>query len=269
MSAADHERFIVTVQQMARLSWDEAQRATEATLTTLAQRLSSGGARDIAEQLPEELRGHLATNTDAMSMRAAEFVRRVAEREGIEDLEAAELHVHAVFDALQRFVDERELLQMESELSKDFLTLTAPMPKPGRPAAPGQPEPLGVEEFLRRVADHAATDVATARRVTDAVLETLGERIAHGEVEDLAAELAPEFRVPLQHGDAESHGRSQQMPLDEFLHRIAEREGVSPDVAPDHARAVFLTLREALPEQEISDLMAQLPSDYEPVLAGA
>jgi uncharacterized protein (DUF2267 family) len=269
VSAADHERFIVIVQQMARLSWDEAQRATEATLTTLAERLSSGGARDIAGQLPEELRGFLATDSDATSMRAAEFVRRVAQREGVDDLDAAELHVHAVFDALQRFVDERELQQMESELSKDFLTLTAPMDRSRRAAAPGAPEPLAVEEFLRRVADRAATDVATARRVTDAVLETLGERIAHGEVEDLAAALAPEFRAPLELGDAESHGRPQRMPLDEFLRRIAEREGIAPDVAPDHARAVFLTLREAVSEQEISDLLAQLPSEYEPVLAGA
>jgi uncharacterized protein (DUF2267 family) len=267
MSAADHERFVVTVQQMARLSWDEAQRATEATLTTLAERLSSGGARDIAEQLPEELRPLLATDTDAAGMTAAQFVERVAEREGSDDLAAAELHAHAVFDALQRFVDERELNQMESELPADYVTLTAPMQRPGRAEVPGQPEPLPVEEFLRRVADRAATDVATARRVTDAVLETLGERIAHGEVADLAAELAPEFREPLEQGDVESHGRAQGMPLDEFLRRVAEREGVSPELAPDHARAVFRTLREALPDREVADLVAQLPNDYEPLLA--
>ncbi|HEV7751009.1 MAG TPA: DUF2267 domain-containing protein [Baekduia sp.] len=267
MSAADHERFIVTVQQMARLSRDEAQRATEATLATLSERLSSGAVRDLAEQLPEELRPLLASDTDATGITAAEFVELVADREGVDDLAAAELHVHAVFDALQRFVDERELNQMESELSKDYVTLTAPMEKPRRPEVPGQPEPLPVEEFLRRVADRAATDVATARRVTDAVLETLGERIAHGEVADLAAELAPEFREPLEQGDVESHGRAQRMPLDEFLRRVAEREGISRELAPDHARAVFRTLREALPEREVSDLLAQLPSDYEPMLA--
>jgi uncharacterized protein (DUF2267 family) len=269
VSAADHERFIAAVQDMARLGWDAAQRATEATLTTLAERLSSGGARDIAQQLPEELRSSLETGTDATAMPAAEFVRRVAEREGLDDLEAAELHAHAVLDALQRFVDERELQQMESELSRDYVALTAPMQRPRRPAEPGAPEPLPVQEFLRRVADRAATDVVTARRVVDAVLETLGERIAHGEVEDLVAELPPELREPLQHGDAESHGRAQRMPLDEFLHRVAEREGISPQDAPDHARAVFLTLREAVPEQEITGLLAQLPRDYEPMLAEA
>jgi uncharacterized protein (DUF2267 family) len=269
VSAADHEGFIFAVQDLARVSWEDAQRATEATLSTLAERLSSGGARDIAMQLPDELRGFLATDTDATSIPAAAFVQRVAEREGIEDLEAAELHAHAVFDALQRFVDERELEQMESELSKDFATLTGPMERPRRPAEPGMAEPLPVDEFLRRVADRAATDVATARTFTAAVLETLGERIGHGEAKDLAAQLAPEFREPLQQGDANSHGRAQRMPLDEFLHRIAEREGVPPAAAPDHARAVFLTLREALSEQEIADVLAQLPRDYEPVLVEA
>jgi uncharacterized protein (DUF2267 family) len=269
VSAADHERFISTVQQMARLSWDEAQRATQATLATLAERLSSGGANDIAAQLPEELRGYLETDTDADGFSASEFIRRVAEREGVDDLDAAELHVRAVFDALQRFVDERELQQMEAELSKDYLALTAPMTKSRRPDVPHAAEPLPLDDFLRRVADRAGTDVSTARRVADAVLETLGERIAHGEVEDLAAELAPELSAALEQGDAESDGRAQRMSLDEFLHRIAEREHVAPDVAPDHARAVFLTLREAVSEKEISDLLAQLPRDYEPVLAEA
>jgi uncharacterized protein (DUF2267 family) len=45
--------------------------------------------------------------------------------------------------------------------------------------------------------------------------------------------------------------------------------GVPDDVAPEHARAVFLTLREAIPERELSNLLAQLPRDYEPVLAEA
>jgi uncharacterized protein (DUF2267 family) len=269
VSAADHERFISTVQQMARISWDEAQRATEATLTTLAERLSAGGARDIAAQLPEELRRYLETDTDADGFSPTEFIRRVAEREGVDDLDAAELHVRAVFDALQRFVDERELQQMESELSKDYLTLTAPMVKARRPEVPHAAEPLPLDDFLRRVADRAGTDVPTARRVAEAVLETLGERIAHGEVEDLAAELAPELGAALEAGDAESDGHAQRMSLDEFLRRIAEREDVAPADAPDHARAVFLTLREAVSEKEISDLLAQLPRDYEPVLAEA
>jgi uncharacterized protein (DUF2267 family) len=44
--------------------------------------------------------------------------------------------------------------------------------------------------------------------------------------------------------------------------RVAEREGATPAAAAEHARAVFATLREALPEKEFLDVTAQLPRDY-------
>jgi uncharacterized protein (DUF2267 family) len=52
------------------------------------------------------------------------------------------------------------------------------------------------------------------------------------------------------------------MTLDEFVGRVAEREGVSPDDALEHARAVLTTLREALPGDEVSDLLDELPRSY-------
>ena len=48
---------------------------------------------------------------------------------------------------------------------------------------------------------------------------------------------------------------------------IAEREGVTPNEARKHARAVFATLREAVSEKEFSDVRAQLPDDYSALLA--
>ena len=52
------------------------------------------------------------------------------------------------------------------------------------------------------------------------------------------------------------------MSLDEFVARVAEREGVSREQALDHARAVFTTLREAIPDKEWSDLLTELPRAY-------
>jgi uncharacterized protein (DUF2267 family) len=49
--------------------------------------------------------------------------------------------------------------------------------------------------------------------------------------------------------------------------RVAEREGVTPDEAREHARAVFATLREALSDKEFSDTVVQLPDDYSALLA--
>src|SRR5258708_6169560 len=42
----DYERFITTIQQKAQLSWDEAERAAQATLQTLAERLRKYEGRD-------------------------------------------------------------------------------------------------------------------------------------------------------------------------------------------------------------------------------
>jgi uncharacterized protein (DUF2267 family) len=58
-----------------------------------------------------------------------------------------------------------------------------------------------------------------------------------------------------------------RMPLDECLHLVAEREGVTPDEAREHTRAVFATLREAGTPKEWSDVTAQLPDEYTAVFA--
>ena len=99
------------------------------------------------------------------------------------------------------------------------------------------------------------------------MLETLAERIAGGEVDDLIAQLPAVLHEPLKRGNALSNGAARPMSLEEFVLRIAEREGVVPGVALAHARAVFATLREALPEEEFLDITAQLPRDYAAVEA--
>jgi uncharacterized protein (DUF2267 family) len=57
------------------------------------------------------------------------------------------------------------------------------------------------------------------------------------------------------------------MPGLEFLVAVAEREGVTPDQAREHARAVFAALREAVGPKEFSDMAAQLPDEYHALLA--
>jgi uncharacterized protein (DUF2267 family) len=94
------------------------------------------------------------------------------------------------------------------------------------------------------------------------VLTTLAERIAGGEVHDLIARLPVEFHGALRGGDAAAHGAARKMSLDEFVRRVAEREGVGLEAAFEHARAVIATLREAVGEDEFRDVSAQLPQEY-------
>jgi uncharacterized protein (DUF2267 family) len=255
-----YERFITTIEQKAGIAWDKAERAAQATLETLAERISGGEARDLATDLPEELRTWLIAHPgDAEQFGVDEFVRRVAEREGV-DTDAAERHARAVFVALARLVRRDEITDLLSELPKEFERLVGQAA--GRTRDPTAPEVLPETEFLDRVAGRAGLDPGAARRATAAVLETLAERIAGGEVDDIARQLPEELRDLLMRGRSLSGGKARRMSLDEFVARIAEREDVTWEQALEHARAVFETLREVLPKKEWGDLVADLPRGY-------
>jgi uncharacterized protein (DUF2267 family) len=95
----DHEAFIDVVRAAAALDRDGAERATRATLQTLAERIDRGEARALAARLPAELAPWVATTTSAERFDVDELVRRVAQREGVDE-PTAYGHIRAVFDAL-------------------------------------------------------------------------------------------------------------------------------------------------------------------------
>jgi len=101
-----------------------------------------------------------------------------------------------------------------------------------------------------------------AVRATRAVLTTLGERLQEGEASDLAGPLPMEIDYYLESAD---HG--QRFDYDEFISRVAEREGMDPesdDDLPDanfHAQAVVSLLAEVVPESELQQVRQQLPQD--------
>lgn len=247
------EQFVTTVAQAARIGLHRAERATEATLQTLAERIDAGEARDLAGKLPDEVAPWLATTTPAERLDIDEFLRRVAEREGV-DIATAERHAAAVFIALHRAVGPQEFADLSAELPKDFAPLL--------PAGPDI-DVVSTESFIQRVADRAATDADEARRAIDAVLETLAMRIAGGEVDDLRARLPVEFHPALERGKQLSGGKATRMRLDDFVRRVAERDGTSPDRALEYVSAVLRTVREAVGEREFLDVTSQLPAEYE------
>jgi uncharacterized protein (DUF2267 family) len=263
--AIDYERFITIVQQAADAGREPAERATQSTLETLAERIAEGEARDLAVELPPELAPYLGRKGPAERFDVDEFLRRIAEREGV-DVETAERHARAVFAALGQALSAKELADLEAELPKDFAPLL--------PAGPAI-ETLAPEEFVARVADRAGLDEAGAWRATGAVLETLAERIAGGEVDDLIVRLPVPLHEPLKRGRERSGGKAKRLPLDEFLRVVAAREGEeirAPDDLErvrDHVRAVLRTLREAVGDDEFFDVTAQLPNEYFSVIARA
>jgi uncharacterized protein (DUF2267 family) len=263
--ATGYADFIGTVERKAELPHDAAEQAARATLETLAERISGGESRDIAEELPEELRGAMDGDPAPQSFTTQEFFQRVQRREHV-PIRDAERHVGAVFAALRETVGPDEIADLASELPRELEALLF-----DDDVLPELEEPregaMTAGEFVGRVARRTALDPERARGAVDAVLEALAHRISGGEAEDLMERLPEELRTPVRAGiAAKDRDSAQWLPLKQFLMAIGEREGVPRGEARLHVRAVLETLREAVGEDEIADVTSQLPNAYRSLL---
>jgi uncharacterized protein (DUF2267 family) len=253
-------RFFSIIEREAGVDRETADTVTRATLVTLAQRVTPGSLSKVQAQAPEAVRSWLSPKQPRELFGADEFVARVAQRTGV-DADRARRYARATLLALSRAVTADAWENLVRELPADF----APLLEGSRRSR----VPMPVDEFVQWVADRGGLDRQTALRATEAVLETLAERIAGGEVDDLEKELPPEFRPALERGKKLGGGRAHKMPLEEFVRRIAEREGAPVDVARAHARAVLNTVRDAVVAKEWHDISSELPRSYLQELAEA
>lgn len=120
-----------------------------------------------------------------------------------------------VFSTLARAISTEAYDDLMSQLPSDY--------RPLLPKATYH-EPPSHQALLDWVSAQAKLDPDGAQRALDAVLETLAERIAPGEVDDLIARLPVELHPALKRGKAGNPGRARHTPLDEFLALVARRE---------------------------------------------
>lgn len=262
--AATRPDLIDVVEREARLSEDEAERAVRATLKTLGERLSGGEARELAEQLPEWAASEVIGGERAESFDCDEFLRRVADREGV-DKDEARRHAHAVFSALGFVVEPKELRDVAAQLGNAYAPLMSAALHPTVPPPPDTSLPTeawSAEQIVEHVANRAGVDADRARRAIEATLETLAERISAGQAEDLKTWLPDDLREPIDRAIKRKGEQPEPLSLDEFLQRVAEREGVPAREGRVDARAVLTTVREAVPAKEFLDTAAQLPREF-------
>ena len=119
---------------------------------------------------------------------------------------------------------------------------------------------MNYDQIIAAVGEHGNLSRDQAEAATQATLRTLAERISHGEAADVAERLPLELQRHLSIDSA-----AMQFDLDEFLRKVAEREGTSRDQAQAHCRAVLATLQETL-GSEFRDVAAQLPDEFTAVL---
>jgi uncharacterized protein (DUF2267 family) len=250
----DYEDFIATVERRAHLARDEAERAVSATLQTLAERLSKGALdqgenRDLAEQLPLELSPWLLTDRPQETFDVDEFLRRVAEREDV-DIHSAERDARVIFGVLRETLSAREFADLLADLPHDF-----------RPVVLNLIVPTA-DDFVDDVAKRAGPELDDPFRATQAVLETMAERIPAGEVDDLIARLPIDFHDVLKRRRDEF----EDMSASEFVRRVAERGKAGEDEARRDIRAVLAVLREVVGVEEFSDIVVELSKDYDALL---
>jgi uncharacterized protein (DUF2267 family) len=113
------------------------------------------------------------------------------------------------------------------------------------------------EEFISKVAERAGVSPDEAEATTKAVLATLAERIGPKEAKDTASQLPKALQAALAPGPV-----AKQFDAREFANRVAQRTGVDHAEARNRARAVFVTLHEAVSHGELEDWEAYLSPDY-------
>lgn len=117
-----YDEFIKNVQAVAQLDTRaDAERATQATLETIKERIVGDEAKDLASQLPAQLAQYLHGREGQVGdhFKLEEFIRRVSEKEGLEP-SVAFIHARAVFSVLQDAVTPGEFADVRHNFSDDY-----------------------------------------------------------------------------------------------------------------------------------------------------
>ena len=118
-----HDEFIAWVRNLAEVHTnEEAERAIRATLETLRERLAGNEPNNPANQLSPETADPLRAEGGRDSFSLAEFYRRVADKEGVEELEAIR-HARAVVTVTEESVTTGEMGHVRDQVNPDYTEL--------------------------------------------------------------------------------------------------------------------------------------------------
>ncbi|WBB53476.1 DUF2267 domain-containing protein [Verrucosispora sp. WMMD573] len=125
----DDEQFIDSVANRTGASAEQATAIARATLTTLAERIDGGEARDLAGHLPEGLRAYaFGPHEDAERFGLDVFVQRVGGRADVDpDLAAA--GIRAVLDTIREAVEAGQYDDVIAFLPAEFWQVANPAPQ--------------------------------------------------------------------------------------------------------------------------------------------
>jgi uncharacterized protein (DUF2267 family) len=111
-------------------------------------------------------------------------------------------------------------------------------------------------EFVEKVAERLNISLGQAETLTQATVQTLGERLTGGEGRDLAAQLPRGLAAFV----AKKREPAENFDLAEFVRRVSVRAAAPPDMAERAVSAVFQTLHDA-----VSGAGFNLPNEFRAV----
>lgn len=229
------------VAQRAGIDRSRADRAVKAVLQALSEQTDPAVSEVEAlwAQLPAEFAKIPGPEERGTRRSPDEFLTEVAVLADIPPAQARR-PVLAVFAALAAAT--AAFTSVVRTLGDEYTALLPPPEEMRDPAV-----------FLATVAHRAEVATSDAEAATRATLDALAARITAGQAADLAAYLPPTLRPRLDTASAQA----QAFDYAEFLARIAGQR----QPAEVYAAAVLATVREAAPEPEIQNTLAQLPND--------
>lgn len=130
------------------------------------------------------------------------------------------------------------------------------------PGAAGAPNPA--DRFFMRIRRSGVLPAnVTPEAAASAVLCVLSERVSGGEAGDLREAMPGQLRDLFQPCPRQREELAQAFDRQEFLRRLADRLGISPDQAEAVTRTVFEALQDEVPSvrRELDDVESQLPKD--------
>lgn len=119
----DYSQFVAEVQQRAEFeSPEDAEKAIDAVLETLGERLTSNDAHSLAEQLPIELGQTVKGAMSGQDFGVDDFINRVSYREGV-DMTEAEIHTRVILEVVKESVSPGMVNHIHGRLKGQFDSL--------------------------------------------------------------------------------------------------------------------------------------------------
>ncbi|WUI04059.1 DUF2267 domain-containing protein [Spirillospora sp. NBC_00431] len=107
---------------------EDAERAVRATLQVLGERLAGGESADLASQLPPAVAQALPEQGSGEPFALEEFYRRVADREGTDDVRQARRHARAVLAVIKSSVTPGQFDHLVAQLPASYGDLLGTRP---------------------------------------------------------------------------------------------------------------------------------------------